>query len=188
MGRRKQMARLRNDVIASLGRPLPADPDDLFEALRVFLERKLNEQTQDRPHHPVQLVFREFPEHTAASGLTLAFDDRMVIVVERHTTTLHQFVIFAHEMWHALMGQCRIHGAHPDEVSAAARSLGGELGESDLVAIAARTHFDSAEENDAEAFGLLLGSSCKEILESGATSLAHTGLAGRIQSSMGRGL
>ncbi|MFJ6722326.1 MULTISPECIES: toxin-antitoxin system, toxin component [unclassified Streptomyces] len=185
MGKRK-MIRLRNEILANLGRPIPSDPDELFESLRVFLERRFNEVRGNGTYRPVHLLFREFPEETA-SGLTLTFDDRMVIVVERHTTTLHQLVILAHEMWHALMGKCLTHGAQPDAVSAAARSLGGELEQADILALAARTHFDTREENDAEAFGLLLGSSCREILESGATSLPNTGLAGRIQSSMGRG-
>lgn len=185
MGKRK-MIRLRNEILANLGRPIPSDPDELFEALRQFLERRFNEDRGDGAYRPVQLLFREFPEDTA-SGLTLTFDDRMVIVVERHTTTLHQLVIFAHEMWHALMGKCLTHGAQPDAVSAAARSLGGELEHADILALAARTHFHTKEENDAEAFGLLLGSSCREILEPGAASLPNTGLAGRIQSSMGRG-
>ncbi|MEU6314416.1 toxin-antitoxin system, toxin component [Streptomyces sp. NPDC047014] len=185
---KRKMVRLRNEVLAGLGRPVPADPDALFESLRAVLERMVNENSTTGPYRPVRLLFREFPEGTA-SGLTLFFDDRLVIVVERHTTTLHQLVIFAHEMWHALMGQCRAHGTSLDEISAAARSFGGELAHTDVLALAARTHFQTREENDAEAFGLLLGSSCREILESGAGAGAApaSGLAARIQSSMGRG-
>ncbi|MFF7296839.1 toxin-antitoxin system, toxin component [Streptomyces sp. NPDC008265] len=182
---KRKMVKLRNEVLAGLGRPVPSDPDDLFESLRAVLERMVNEAGTGQ-YRPVRLLFREFPEGTA-SGLTLFFDDRLVIVVERHTTTLHQLVIFAHEMWHALMGQCRAHGTTIDEISAAARSFGGELADTDVLALAARTHFQTREENDAEAFGLLLGSSCREILEAGAGPVPPTGLAARIQSSMGRG-
>ncbi|MFC9295790.1 toxin-antitoxin system, toxin component [Streptomyces sp. NPDC057011] len=181
----RRIARFCDEVLAGLDRPIPSDPDSLFEVLRAEVERRFNEDRGALPYRPVHLYFREFPEDTA-SGLTAKFDDRLVIIVESQTTTLHQFVIFAHEMWHALMGECLSHGAHSDVAAAAARSLGGELASDDLIALAARSHVNTREEGDAEKFGLQLGARLREHLQ-GAGSVPITGLAGRIQSSMGRG-
>lgn len=181
----RKVAKFCDAVLAGLDRPIPSDPDSLFAVLRADVERRLNEDRAALPFRPVLLYFREFPEETA-SGLTATFDDRIVIVVESQTTTLHQFVIFAHEMWHALMGQCLSHGAHSDVAAAAARSLGGELVGDDLLALAARSHVDTQEESDAEEFGLQMGARLRECLQE-AGAVPTTGLAGRIQSSMGRG-
>ncbi|WP_329377258.1 toxin-antitoxin system, toxin component [Streptomyces sp. NBC_01351] len=180
-----KIAKFCDELLAGLDRPIPSDPDSLFEVLRADVERRFNEDRGALPYRPVHLYFREFPDGTA-SGLTARFDDRLVIIVESQTTTLHQFVIFAHEMWHALMGECLAHGAHSDVAAAAARSLGGELASDDLVALAARSHVNTKEENDAEEFGLQLGARLREYLEGGG-AVPVTGLAGRIQSSIGRG-
>ncbi|MFD6885200.1 toxin-antitoxin system, toxin component [Streptomyces sp. NPDC059957] len=180
----RRVSKFCDAVLAGLDRPIPSDPDSLFAVLRADVERRLNEDGA-LPFHPVFLYFREFPEETA-SGLTAKFDDRIVIVVESQTTTLHQFVIFAHEMWHALMGECLSHASHHDVAAAAARSLGGELVGEDLVALAARSHVDTQEEVDAEEFGLQMGARLRECLK-GCGAVPTTGLAGRIQSSIGRG-
>ncbi|MFJ1864952.1 toxin-antitoxin system, toxin component [Streptomyces sp. NPDC088097] len=181
----RRIAKFCDEVLAGLDRPIPSDPDTLFEVLRSELERRFNEDRGTLPFRPVHLYFREFPEETA-SGLTARFDDRLVIIVEAQTTTLHQFVIFAHEMWHALRGECLAHESHGGVAAAAARSLGGELASDELVALAARTHVNTQEESDAEEFGLRLGARLREYL-SGGGAVPITGLAGRIQSSMGRG-
>lgn len=181
----RKIAKFCDAVLAGLDRPIPSDPDNLFAVLRADVERRFNEGRAAVPFCPVLLYFREFPEETA-SGLTAKFDDRVVIVVESQTTTLHQFVIFAHEMWHALMGECLSHGTHSDVATAAARSLGGELVGDDLVALAARSHVDTQEESDAEEFGLQMGARLREFLH-GSDGVPTSGLAGRIQSSMGRG-
>lgn len=181
----RKIAKFCDAVLSGLDRPIPSDPDSLFAVLRADVERRLNEDLGALPFRPVFLYFREFPEDTA-SGLTARFDDRIVIVVESQTTTLHQFVIFAHEMWHALMGECLSHGVPSDVAAAAARSLGGELSGDDLVALAARSHVDTQEESDAEEFGLQMGSRLRDLLK-GGSGLPTTGLPGRIQSSMGRG-
>lgn len=181
----RKIAKFCDAVLAGLDRPIPSDPDSLFAVLRADVERRFNEDRAALPFRPVLLYFREFPEETA-SGLTARFDDRIVIVVESQTTTLHQFVIFAHEMWHALMGECLTHGAHDGVAAAAARSLGGELVGDDLLALAARSHVDTQEESDAEEFGLQMGARLRECLQGGG-AVTTTGLAGRIQSSMGRG-
>lgn len=181
----RRIAKFCDAVLTGLDKPIPSDPDSLFAVLRADVERRCNEDRAALPFRPVFLYFREFPEETA-SGLTAMFDDRIVIVVESQTTTLHQFVIFAHEMWHALMGECLSHGAHSNVATAAARSLGGELAGDDLVALAARSHADTQEESDAEEFGLQMGARLRECLRGGG-AVPTTGLAGRIQSSMGRG-
>lgn len=181
----RKIAKFCDEVLAGLDRPIPSDPESLFAVLRADVERRLNEDRAGLPFQPVFLYFREFPEGTA-SGLTAKFDDRIVIVVESQTTTLHQFVIFAHEMWHALMGECLSHREHSDVAAAAARSLGGELVGDDLVALAARSHVDTQEESEAEEFGLQMGARLRDCLK-GSGALPTTGLVGRIQSSMGRG-
>ncbi|MFJ7271868.1 hypothetical protein ACIQV3_35375 [Streptomyces sp. NPDC099050] len=181
----RKIAKFCETVLTELDRPVPADPDSLFEVLRADVERRFNEDPGELPFRPVLLYFRRFPVDTA-SGLTAKFDDRIVIIVESQTTTLHQFVIFAHEMWHVLMGECLSHGASSDVAAAVARSLGGELAGDDLVALAARSHVDTQEESDAEEFGLRMGARVRDCLKNGG-SVPTTGLAGRIQSSMGRG-
>ncbi|MCY0960652.1 toxin-antitoxin system, toxin component [Streptomyces sp. H27-H5] len=181
----RRIAKFCDVVLAGLARPIPSDPDHLFAVLRADVEQRFNADRGALPYRPVLLFFREFPEETA-SGLTARFDDRVVIIVESKTNTLHQFVIFAHEMWHALKGECLSHRGHSDVATAAARSLGGELASDDLVAMAARSHENSAEENDAEKFGLQLGARLREHLQGDGT-VPITGLAGRIQSSLGRG-
>ncbi|MFF3209508.1 hypothetical protein ACFYYB_02485 [Streptomyces sp. NPDC002886] len=180
----RRIAKFCDAVLAGLDKPIPSDPDSLFAVMRADVERRFNEDRAGLPFHPVILYFREFPEGTA-SGLTARFDDRIVIIVESQTTTLHQFVIFAHEMWHALMGDCLSHGVHDDVAAAAARSLGGELVGDDLVALAARSHVDNQEESDAEEFGLQMGARLRDL--QGSDALPTSGLPGRIQSSMGRG-
>ncbi|MFI1285879.1 toxin-antitoxin system, toxin component [Streptomyces sp. NPDC020858] len=181
----RKIAKFCDEVLAGLDRPIPSDPDSLFAVLRADVERRFNEDRGALPYRPVLLYFREFPEETA-SGLTAKFDDRLVLIVESQTTTLHQLVIFAHEMWHALMGECLSHGAQTDIAAAAARSLGGELANDDLVALAARSHVKTDEESDAEEFGLQMGARLREYLQGGGT-VPISGLAGRIQSSLGRG-
>ncbi|MFD8416909.1 toxin-antitoxin system, toxin component [Streptomyces sp. NPDC059650] len=175
-GSKSDMVKLRNEVLENLDRPIPSDPEGLFESLRSYLEQQVG--------MPVELIFKEFPEGTA-SGLTLSLPGRRIIVVEENTGSLHKLVILAHEMWHCLRGGCHGHGSHPSEVAAAARSLSGELKESDIVALAARTSFDTREENDAETFGLLMGSSFRAFLEEPPDPALGEGLAGRIQASLG---
>lgn len=190
----RKIAKLCDEILAGLEKPIPSDPDSLFEVLRADVEQRFNADRDGLPYRPVLLRFSEFPEETA-SGLTASFDDRVVIIIESKTTTLHQFVIFAHEIWHTLMGGCLSHGTHgshgshgthSDVATAAARSLGGELAGDDLMAMAARSHVNTEEESDAENFGLQLGSRLREYLQGGG-AVPITGLAGRIQSSLGRG-
>ncbi|MGW1776670.1 hypothetical protein [Streptomyces sp. NPDC002104] len=181
----RRIGKFCETVLAGLDTPVPADPDSLFAVLRADVERRFNENHPELPFRPVLLYFRRFPTGTA-SGLTAKFEDRIVIIVESQTTTLHQFVIFAHEMWHVLMGECLSHGASSDVAAAVARSLGGELAGDDLVALAARSHIHTQEESDAEEFGLRMGSLLRDHLMSG-DSVPTTGLAGRIQSTIGKG-
>ncbi|WP_158820776.1 MULTISPECIES: ImmA/IrrE family metallo-endopeptidase [unclassified Streptomyces] len=185
-GGRLPMARLCGEILEGIERPLPSDPDSLFEALRVHVEQRLAEMeaTNGMPVRPLHLLFREFPEGTA-SGLSLELEDKWVIVVERNTSPIHQLVILAHEVWHVLNGHCSQHSSHPANVNAAARSLGGSLGEPEIQALAARAHVIDRKEDEAEAFGLLMGHAFRGYLEPG-TGLAPQGsIAGRIQASLG---
>ncbi|MFI1765286.1 toxin-antitoxin system, toxin component [Streptomyces sp. NPDC020800] len=184
-GSKRSMIQLRNDVLEGIARPAPSDPEALFESLREYLELRVNEkdEAEGRPRRPVYLLFKQFPEGTA-SGLSLDFEDRLVIVVESQTSPLHQIVIFAHEIWHVLKGECA-HVAHSAEVNAATRSLGGDLQDAQILSLAARTSFNTREENDAESFGLLMGSAFRPFFEADSELALEDGLAGRIQASLG---
>ncbi|MEU5159628.1 toxin-antitoxin system, toxin component [Streptomyces sp. NPDC020875] len=172
---KRKMTRLRAQIMAGI-QPVPSDADALFESIRAYLET--------RTGLPVELHFEPMPERTA-SGLTIRLADRVIIVVERHTTTLHQLVILAHEIWHALEGKCQGHPVR--EAAVAARSLTArlDLDAGAIRSLAARAHADSAgaeEEADAETFGLLLGNAFRPYLE---VRPASDGVAARIQASLG---
>ncbi|MEU3602661.1 toxin-antitoxin system, toxin component [Streptomyces sp. NPDC006798] len=171
---RRQMTRLRTQIMAGI-QPVPSTPDALFESIRAYLEQRVG--------CPVDLRFECFPDRTA-SGLAITLEDRVIIVVERSTTTLHQLVILSHEIWHILMGECH---AHPGpEAAVAARRLTDQLNldATSLRSLAARSHSNNAEEEaDAETFGLLLGTAFRPYLEDRAASAE--GVAGRIQASLG---
>ncbi|MFG2874603.1 ImmA/IrrE family metallo-endopeptidase [Streptomyces sp. NPDC048337] len=180
------MSQLCDEILAGLERPVPSDPDSLFEALRVYVERRLAEKdaADGMPPRPLHLLFREFPEGTA-SGLSLDLEDKWVIVVESNTSPIHQLVILAHEFWHVLNGHCTEHGSHPVHVSVAARSLGGSLGDAEVQALAARAHFNDQKEEEAESFGLVMGNAFRGYLEPGDGLAPQGSIAGRIQASLG---
>lgn len=170
---KRKMTRLRAQIMAGI-QPVPSDADTLFESIRAYLATRVDV--------PVDLRFETFPDRTA-SGLAITLEDRIIIVVERSTTTLHQLVILSHEIWHVLMGECH---AHPlPEATIAARSLTDRLNldVGTLKALAARSHTSNAgEEADAETFGLLLGTAFRPYLEDRPAS---EGVAARIQASLG---
>ncbi|KIF05958.1 hypothetical protein PL81_10230 [Streptomyces sp. RSD-27] len=173
------MNKLVREILAGVGRPVPSDPVQLFEALRAHVER--------REGCEVRLRFEEFPPDTV-SGLMLDLGTMKVIVVERNTTTLHQLVILAHEIWHMVMGDCGAHGIDAPTHPIAARMLSGEIGlreAVDVLAVAARTGFHEQEELDAENFGLKVGIAFRPFLENDAALVPGSGLAGRIQASLG---
>jgi hypothetical protein len=88
-------------------------------------------------------------------------------------------------LWHMKAGHCT---HHVDGAAVAARLLSDEADlQATVLKVAARTRFDQAEENEAESFGLLLGSKCRSWL-AGSTGRGHLrrdGLAGRIEASLG---
>ncbi|MFD0374231.1 toxin-antitoxin system, toxin component [Streptomyces sp. NPDC127112] len=179
MGTGRKMNRLVRELVAGVGRPAPSDPVQLFERLRSYVEQ--------REGCEVRLRFEEFPPDTV-SGLMLDLGTMKVIVVERNTTTLHQLVILAHEIWHMVMGDCAAHGVDELRRSVAARMLTGEIDVReavDVLAVAARTGFHEQEELDAENFGLKVGIAFRPFLENDAALLPGSGLAGRIQASLG---
>ncbi|MEW1639873.1 toxin-antitoxin system, toxin component [Streptomyces sp. NPDC093801] len=173
------MNKLVRELIAGIGQPVPSDPRQLFESLISYIEQREGWQ--------VRLRFEEFPPDTV-SGLMLDLGDKKVIVVERNTTGLHQLVILAHEIWHMIMGDCTVHGMDSLTHSVAARMLSGDIDlreAVDTLAVAARTSFHDREELDAENFGLKLGIAFRPFLEHDAELAPGSGLAGRIQASLG---
>ncbi|MER6218806.1 toxin-antitoxin system, toxin component [Streptomyces sp. NPDC048387] len=179
MGTGRKINKLVRELLAGVGRPVPSDPALLFESLRSYIEQ--------REACEVRLRFEEFPPDTV-SGLMLDLGTMKVIVVERNTTTLHQLVILAHEIWHMVMGDCAAHGVDSLAEPVAARMLSGEIDLREAVkvlAVAARTGFHEQEELDAENFGLRVGIAFRPFLENDAALMPGSGLAGRIQASLG---
>lgn len=175
----RDMRRLCNELLGALTLPVPAPPDELYRALCAAMSR--------RRGRPVHFRTAAFPSGTA-SGLWLDLVDRDVVVVEERTTPDHQLVILGHELWHM---QADHRGLPVDGVGAATRLLPGVVDQAALRAtvrrVAARTHFDPAEERDAEAFGLLLASKCRTWLacSSRRVPVRREGVAGRIGASLG---
>ncbi|MGI5459571.1 toxin-antitoxin system, toxin component [Streptomyces sp. CA-249302] len=170
------MRRLCGELVAELTLPVPASPTDLYGALCAAMSR--------RRARPVHFRTAAFPPDTA-SGLWLDMTDQDLVVIEERTAPDHQLVILGHELWHMQAGHC---GRHVEGTKVAARLLDDEADlRATLRAVAARTHFDLAEEKEAEAFGLLLASKCRTWL----AGSGHRGpvprdhLAGRIEASLG---
>ncbi|MDH6213051.1 hypothetical protein M2283_000330 [Streptomyces pseudovenezuelae] len=163
MGIGKQMRRLCGELVTELTLPAPAPPADLYGALCSAMSR--------RRGRPVHFRTAAFPTATA-SGLWLDMTDQDLVVIEERTAPDHQLVILGHELWHMQAGH---HGHHVEGAKVAARLLddGADL-LATVRAVAARSHFDQAEEQEAEAFGLLLASKCR-------TWLAGSGLRGPVQ-------
>ncbi|MFH8933165.1 toxin-antitoxin system, toxin component [Streptomyces griseosporeus] len=179
MGIGKEMRRLCGELVAELDLPAPARPDELYTALCGAMSR--------RRGRPVRVRTSAFPPGTA-SGLWLDMADQDLVVIEERTAPEHQLVILGHELWHMQAGHG---GHHVDGAGVAARLLDDTTDLAATVrAVAARTRFDLAEEQDAERFGLLLASKCRTWL-TGAARGAGQGtrqaehLAGRIGASLG---
>jgi hypothetical protein len=152
--------------------PRPVPPDGLFTALCTGMSAERG--------RPVQLRKAAFPAGTA-SGLWLAMDDRDLVVVEERTDPDHQLLILAHEFGHMVRG----HGGHHlGGAAVAARLLAdeGDLRET-VAGVAARTHLGEPEEREAEAFGLLLSTRCRALLE--GRGVRRDGPGGRIEASLG---
>ncbi|WP_240135310.1 toxin-antitoxin system, toxin component [Streptomyces sp. MUM 178J] len=171
------MRRLCGELVSGIDLPAPAEPADLYAALCEGMARHRG--------RPVRYRTASFPPGTA-SGLWLDMTDQDLIVIERRTAPYHQVVILGHELWHMKAGHCT---HHVEGAAVAARLLSDEADIQDTVLrVAARTRFDQAEENEAESFGLLLGSKCRAWLSGGCAGKGPTsrdGLAGRIEASLG---
>jgi hypothetical protein len=161
---RKQMRRLAAVLIGPMRAPVPADPEALFDALVASVSQWRGREV---------VVRREvFPPHTA-SGLWLEGDTQDIVVVDQRAAVWHQIVIFCHEVWH--MHQ---QGAHP----AAAGP-----GDGRPRPVAARTDFCLDDEQEADRFGMLMGSRLRPWLEAPADSGPGDGgqdLAGRIGAAL----
>ncbi|GAA3052494.1 toxin-antitoxin system, toxin component [Streptomyces glomeratus] len=170
------MRRLCGELVAELSLPAPAAPDDLYAALCAGMSR--------RRGRPVRFRTAAFPPGTA-SGLWLDMADQDLVVVEERTAPDHRLVILGHELWHMNAGH---QGHHVEGATVAARLLsdGADL-EAAVHKVAARTHFDLADEREAESFGLLLASRCRTWLAGSPLRGPATrdGLAGRIEASLG---
>ncbi|MEU5974496.1 toxin-antitoxin system, toxin component [Streptomyces sp. NPDC047315] len=170
------MRRLCGELVAGIDLPAPADPADLYTALCSGMSRHRG--------RPVRYRTAVFPPGTA-SGLWLDMTDQDLVVIEERTAPDHQLVILGHELWHMKAGHC---SHHVEGAAVAARLLSDEADLQDTVLkVAARTRFDQSEENEAESFGLLLGSKCRSWLagSSGRGPRCRDGLAGRIEASLG---
>lgn len=177
MNKGKEMRRLCGELIAGIDLPVPAEPTDLYATLCARMS--------GRRGRPVQFRMASFPPGTA-SGLWLDMADQDLIVIEERTAPDHQLVILGHELWHMQAGHC---SHHVEGAAVAARLLndGADLQDT-VLKVAARTHFDVAEENEAESFGLLLSSKCRSLLTSSPAHGPLPGLdviEGRIEASLG---
>jgi hypothetical protein len=172
----KEMRRLCSELVAGIDLPAPAEPAALYTALCAGMSRHRG--------RPVRYRTAVFPPGTA-SGLWLDMTDQDLIVIEENTAPDHQLVILGHELWHMNAGHCT---HHVDGAAVAARLLTDEADLAETVLkVVARTRFDQREENEAESFGLLLGSKCRSWLagSTGRGPRRRDGLAGRIEASLG---
>ncbi|WP_078651870.1 toxin [Streptomyces xylophagus] len=172
MRTKKEMRRFAGTLIDPMRVPVPADPEALFDALVASVIRWRGREV---------VVRREvFPPHTA-SGLWLEGDTYDVIVIDRRAAAWHQIVIFCHEVWH--MHQ-RTAGPAPAPTP-----------DGSPRAVAARSDFSLADEQEADRFGMLMSGRLRPWLESAAAGdSAHDpavaddgtqhGVAGRIGAAL----
>ncbi|KUO22431.1 toxin [Streptomyces dysideae] len=157
----REMRRLADVLIDPIRVPVPADPEDLFDALVASATRWRGRRI---------VVHKEvFPPHTA-SGLWLERESHDDVIVDRRAAAWHRIVIFCHEVWH-------MHQQQANTADAGLRA-------------AARTDFTLADEQEADRFGMLMGRRLRPWLEASADSVfAADGngtqdLAGRIGAAL----
>ncbi|WP_161224960.1 toxin [Streptomyces sp. SID8352] len=198
MGTSRQMRRLADTLIDPIRVPVPADPEVLFDALVASVAAWRGRE--------VVVVRETFPPHTA-SGLWVEGEEQDVIVVDRRAAVWHQIVILCHEVWH-------IHRREAERAAAGAAArprLGwlrggrtggpsaasGRAGEARPVrgaavpgrAVAARSDFSLAEEQEADRFGMLMGRRLRSRLESSEDPVyAPDGAAGDLAGRIGAAL
>ncbi|MFE7171031.1 toxin-antitoxin system, toxin component [Streptomyces sp. NPDC057616] len=176
MGIGKDMRRLCQELVGELTLTAPARPDELYGALCAAMSR--------RRGRPVHFRTAAFPAGTA-SGLWLDMTDQDLVVIEERTAPDHQLVILGHELWHMTAGH---RGRHVEGARVAARLLSDDADlRATVRAVAARSRFDLADEQEAESFGLLLGSRCRTWLAGSGqrAPVQRDHLAGRIEASLG---
>ncbi|MGW6460244.1 hypothetical protein ACWF94_30685 [Streptomyces sp. NPDC055078] len=187
MGTRSDMRRLRDELARALEQAAPDGPDEVFAALCARLG--------EHRGRPVVLHLVDFPPQTA-SGLYLDMADRDVICVQADTSPLHQLIIFGHEVWHMMAGHQGQHTAAPpplgtaaDGPAAAARLVADGQGLTSasgaVHGLAARTDFRQTQENEAETFGLALGTRLRSWLEPAPDPTEHDEVARRLRASLG---
>ncbi|MEV5882207.1 toxin-antitoxin system, toxin component [Streptomyces sp. NPDC052020] len=170
------MRRLCGELVGELTLPAPARPDELYAALCEAMSR--------RRGRPVRFRTAAFPAGTA-SGLWLDMADQDLVVIEERTAPDHQLVILGHELWHMKAGHC---GHHVEGSAVAARLLHDDADlQAAVRAVAARSRFELADEQEAERFGLLLASKCRTWLAGSSLRgpVQRDRLAGRIEASLG---
>ncbi|CAM5340157.1 Toxin OS=Streptomyces tendae OX=1932 GN=GUR47_10270 PE=4 SV=1 [Streptomyces tendae] len=172
MRTRKEMRRLADALIDPIQVAVPADPEVLFEALVASVSAWRGREV---------VVHRAaFPPHTA-SGLWLERESHDDVVVDERAAVWHQIVILCHEVWHMSRRQA--------EDSAQADDLAGDRRRP----VAARTDFSLAEEQEADRFGMLMGSRLRTWLDASTDSVfaaegggpdSPQSLAGRIGAAL----
>ncbi|TDT41183.1 hypothetical protein EV562_102580 [Streptomyces sp. BK208] len=173
MRTRKEMRRLADALIDPIRVAVPADPEVLFDALVASVSAWRGREV---------VVHRAaFPPHTA-SGLWLERDGHDDVVVDERAAVWHQIVILCHEVWHMSRRRAEADGG-------AANSPAGER----TRPVAARTDFSLAEEQEADRFGMLMGTRLRAWLDASTDSVfaaegsdpASPGsLAGRIGAAL----
>ncbi|WP_328862221.1 hypothetical protein [Streptomyces sp. NBC_00306] len=177
MSSKSAMRELRDDLARAVEQARPSEPDEVFAALCARLSK--------RRGRPVIHRMVDFPPETA-SGLYLDMADRDIICVQATTRPFHQLVIFGHEVWHMMAGHGNHAGHGKTGTSVAARLVtdGADI-DATVQNLAARTDFRQAEENEAETFGLELGTHLRGWLEGTPTVAPRSELAQRIGQSLG---
>ncbi|GAA3384799.1 hypothetical protein GCM10017750_60700 [Streptomyces racemochromogenes] len=173
----RSMRKLCTVLTSSLDLEAPVEPQTLFRALCDAMSRT-------RGGRPIVLRFERFPSGLTTSGLWLNMDDYDIVVVEKYTTPDHQLVILGHELWHMKAGHCTGHGG--GAADDAARSL-PDASDLTYASVAARSHYEDAQEIEAESFGLMLGDRCRPWLTGGdaAGAARRSDVAGRIGNALG---
>ncbi|MFE2461353.1 toxin [Streptomyces sp. NPDC059402] len=180
MRTRKEMRRLADALIDPIRVAVPADPEVLFDALVASVSAWRGREV---------VVHRAaFPPHTA-SGLWLERESHDDVVVDERAAVWHQIVILCHEVWH--MSRRRAEAER--EAAANARAGGRNRPIARNRPVAARTDFSLAEEQEADRFGMLMGSRLRVWLDASTDSVfaaeggepdSPRSLAGRIGAAL----
>ncbi|MFG2425002.1 toxin [Streptomyces sp. NPDC048448] len=142
------MRRFADLLIDPITVELPADPEELFNAL---VESAI--QWRGRQIN----VYRAcFPPDTA-TGLWLDRETHDDVIIEERAATWHQIVIFGHELWHMSCGDAVL----PQHLAV------GHASQS----VAARSDFSERVELEADRFGMLVGQRLRTWLEASADSM-----------------